>query len=104
MLQCTAGKTIPCRPATYNNQTNADLATACTECPRHAISPEGSTSIRDCVCMERFYDDSPPGSSASCMPCFAGTACELGVVGLTIATLPIKRGYFRTSSTSIDVG
>ncbi|KAL3921489.1 MAG: hypothetical protein SGPRY_004887 [Prymnesium sp.] len=84
-------------------------------CPRGATNPigceggagyafaetkrEGATRPEDCVCKAGYYNTTLGNSS--CEVCPSGTSCD--APGSTLATLPVKRGYFRLSNTSIVV-
>ena len=103
---CTAGATVACTSGTYNNATNADLATACRPCPSKAASGVASTSIDQCYCEAGYYDTAGT-KPVECVPCFIGTACTSAYAqaqtGVTLATLPIAPGYYRLSNASSDV-
>ena len=59
----------------------------------------GAKSLAECVCEAGFYALTP----SRCVPCPIGTSCPEELLGITIATLPIKPGFYRPSGTSIDV-
>ncbi|KAJ1494158.1 hypothetical protein T484DRAFT_1766745, partial [Baffinella frigidus] len=62
----------PCKAGTYKDTADG----ACTACPCHAVSPEGSTSLSACTCPEGFTGDA--GSGGSCVPCAAGMYKDVG--------------------------
>ena len=107
---CTAGTVVACTKGTYNNETNQYLATSCRACPESATSADASTSIADCYCEAGYYNNATAGP-VSCAPCFVGTTCTRGYgqvqqnkkAGINTTTLPIAPGYFRLSSSSLDV-
>ena len=51
--------------------------------------------------MEDYYDKAPSGP-AQCVSCGVGMNCA-GRVGLTLQTLPIAVGYYRTTNNTDDV-
>ena len=95
---CTAGSSIACTRGTFNRHANADNATACVSCPLHATTLfTNSTAAADCGCEPGFYQD-----GERCAPCPIGTDCS-ALFGVTLRVLPLKRGYYRSSPTSVDV-
>jgi hypothetical protein len=49
-------------------------------CPENATSPEGSTSISQCVCKPGYQGNAAAGTP--CAPCPANTFCSGGIIGL----------------------
>ena len=49
-------------------------------CPENATSPEGSTSIRQCVCMPGYRGNAAEGTP--CSPCPPNTFCSGGLLNL----------------------
>ena len=92
---------IDCPKDTYNNETGADNQGACTACPEHSESLPGSIRVSDCYCERSFYDELPDSPDVVCTLCTVGTACDSD--GLTLASLPIAPGFWRTSSASANV-
>lgn len=52
-------------------------------CPENATSPEGSTSLRQCVCKPGYQGDAAAGTP--CAPCPPNTFCSGGLLGLCAA-------------------
>jgi hypothetical protein len=52
-------------------------------CPDGATSPEGSTTIRQCVCKPGYQGDAAAGTP--CTPCPANTFCSGGIINLCSA-------------------
>ena len=99
---CSAALSIPCTPNTYHNASAPAIsAAACVACPKNAESPEASPSIRDCVCKEEYFDRAPAADEVECVLCMVGSVCDS--IGVTLAALPLKRGYYRTSNASEDL-
>ena len=98
---CSAGQAIPCGENFYNNLTRQTSMGACSRCPEAAVSPQASTSMSNCTCKEEYYDSEPDDEVVSCEPCTTGSSCP--IVGTTIATLNISRGWYRSSASSVDL-
>ena len=76
---------------------------ACRPCPDHATSLPNSSSERQCACDAGYYNEQPSrANTVSCAPCTAGAACP-AMSGVTLEHLPLKRGYYRTSTSSSDL-
>ena len=102
-LSCcsTAGLEVECDFGFYNPFLNANNQTACIKCPEHSTTVGlASASLDDCVC-ERGYFDADEGTSVTCELCASGTSCN--TAGTTLATLPVKRGYYRRLLSTTDV-
>jgi hypothetical protein len=56
------------------------------------------------VCSPGYYNAASPEAIASKVNCTrpSGSDCR-GVAGFTLATLPVKRGYYRLHDRSVDV-
>ena len=76
---------------------------ACTSCPSDSTSPEASTSIADCRCNEGYYDELGGSTNVSCVICPVGSACTDGLTGVTLAELPLLKGYWRTGAYSANL-
>ena len=98
---CSAANEIPCLAGTYNNATDKIDAGACLPCPPASHSPEASTSIAMCTCIEDYYDSSTFSEDVLCLRCPVGSAC-VGT-GNTLAFLPLAKGYYRASIVSTDL-
>ena len=110
-----------CPAGTYQDEPGK---VECKMCPRGAYCPggtsnplscesgagienavtdiEGAISPADCKCKEDHYDISTNANQATCITCPSGTDC-LASVGNTLASLPVKRGYYRLNARTIDV-
>jgi len=106
---CTSDAQISCSENTYNPLPNASRQTDCTRCPERTttLTLDGRTSVDDCSCSEGFYfapenhTEGREGCIARCCTCPIGTNCTYGSISL--ATLPLARGYFRLARGSVDV-
>lgn len=87
--QCTCPTNSALRIATNNCTCNAGFyafpnATApmagwqCNACPTNLSSPEGASSLSQCVCAGGFY---PTTSPSTCAQCTAGTYCPFPNTG-----------------------
>ena len=97
---CNAGQKFECALGLYaegppRNRTSLD---ACLRCPPQSATATAGAHGRDtCLCQPDWYD----AGQVECMRCPLGTRCD--GTGTTLATLPIGRGFFRTSPSSDDV-
>eukprot|EP00966_Prymnesium_polylepis_P070241 1632969-Prymnesium_polylepis.2 len=98
---CTSGAAIPCGGNTYNHLTGSATQADCRPCPDRSFTLfKASTAVTDCLCEGTQYNANV-SSGVECLTCPVGTDCL--TAGVTLATLPIKPGYFRPGSVSIDV-
>ena len=105
---------MPCKEGTYNPNSGGKSPSACLETPAGFQSAESScfycsgtdfcsahtgTDLghQECQCVVGFYLE--PGGGL-CTPCPAGTTCD--GAGTSLATIPVKRNFWRPSSTSSD--
>ena len=98
---CSAGVLIPCGNGTYNDQRNAFNQGACVQCPANAVSVQGASRVAECQCNAEYYNNA--SGIPKCIRCGAGAACKVGVRGVTVATLPLKAGYWRLSPESTEI-
>ena len=100
---CTSGKIIPCGEGFWSNTTGESYRAACKSCPDFSTSRPNSTHPFDCVCLAGYYDARTSFSlqPPRCRICMSGTYCNRR--NTTIETLPINVGYYRVSTTSIDL-
>lgn len=113
------GQCSPCPAGEYQTDKGA---TACKPCPVGSYCPQGAShplgcetagfpnaqtsvpmasSPEDCVCSPEFYNAGANDDVLSCRVCPSGTNCS--IAGLTMASLPVKRGYYRPHPDSDDV-
>ena len=121
---CTAGLVVPCPLNTYNPLEDQDFATACIRCPVDSGTRSANSTSRDqCVCNDRYYDANashavdrdlsiamtaagkgPTTMTAAVVTC---AVCPVGVDcserGSTLQSLPLSPGYYRLSTSSVDV-
>jgi hypothetical protein len=64
--------------------TNLTVTTSPLTCPENATSPEGSTSVDQCVCMPGYKGNAAAGTP--CSPCPPDTFCSGGLLGLCAAS------------------
>ncbi len=98
---CSAGMAIDCPKDTYNDQTGQANQGACVPCPAFSESLPASTSLSNCHCEQSFYDEISHGPNVLCRSCPIGTACDSA--GLTLANLPLAKGFWRTSNASAGI-
>ena len=61
----------------------------------------GSNTSNDCGCQVDTYDNNTAGPDINCKPCPVGAECKR--FGITLAQLPLRSGYWRTSENSSDL-
>ena len=95
---------MACEKGYFNAEVNQFTAASCRPCPgKYSTTPgNASTSEADCICIAGYFNNATlPTHPFACVPCLSGTLCE--DEGVTVATLPLKKGYFRLSLNSTDV-
>jgi hypothetical protein len=75
---------------------SATDSTSCSTALVGSSSLPGSSSIANCSCPAAKIE-----YNQQCKDCAVGFSC--GVPGLTVSTVPVLQGYWRTSSQSDDV-
>ena len=100
---CSVGLEIPCGENTYNDELNQNNQGACKPCPTDSVSPEASVSIEACACKPGYYDEASGTQKIQCVPCVTGSWCSDDTKGITLASLPLLRGYYRTGNASNDL-
>ena len=98
---CSTDQMNSCAPNTYNPNVSSYLVTDCQPCPSLTTTGEsfGVEDVDGCACNVGFYRD----AAGACIVCPLGTECEATGAGLTVRTLPLKRGYYRLSGNTSDV-
>ena len=108
---CTAGAN------TYSDVVGADDQRSCKTCPlnSHTLA-EGSNSSAACICDVGYYKETVATNTSSlaynssdvgeatvdrCINCPEGSVCTS--TGTTLATLPLRRGYWRGSRNTSSV-
>ena len=96
---CAGGAQFLCEQGYYNPTYEASSQSSCIMCPlRSTTLRQGATSIEECICIPGYYNNLTYGV---CIPCPVGTLCP--DAGVTLLTLPLKKGYYRASALSTDV-
>ena len=104
---CTPEKAISCSQDSYQPSAGQWEQLACIPCSNvdpHSFTngSQGCTSPLACICRVGYFNFNATASSTpQCHECVSGTSCT--DPGTTLATIPIKRGYYRLSSKSLDV-
>ena len=98
---CSAGVLIPCGNGTYNKKPGASNQGACEQCPDNAVSVQGASRVAECQCNAGYYNARSASETPECVLCGAGAVCK--VRGVTVATLPLKAGYWRLSPESTEI-
>ena len=102
---------------------NASAATDCLQCTLGSYCPEGSIFPVSCVtganmphsattvegakdegaceCAEGYFEATTSSKVDACQLCPSGSNCS--AAGTTVATIPVKRGYYRRSTATLDV-
>ena len=66
------------------------------------FADEGMTSSdQSCKCKPGYYDNEPAMDQVACKACTAGFSCP--TIGVTLATLEVQVGWYRTSNKSVDL-
>ena len=75
----------------------------CLPCPEHSTTQElAATGLADCLCDEGWFLTTAADGSALCSACpQPGTNCS--EPGVTITTLELAPGYWRSENTSVAV-
>ena len=97
----TSPKPINCSEGFYNNATGQQDMGACKSCPENSKSAEGSVILAACKCDKGYFNSRPELGAVKCEVCPVGSSCPH--VGTTLASIMMKRGYYRVSNTSIDL-
>jgi len=121
---CTSEAQIPCAQSTFNSRSGSFDQTDCIRCPeRTTTQSDGSLSQSECSCAEGYFfateeytrgrsECTPVGRNEStpCCTCPIGARCQGGSRGIglpqeaiAIQNLPIRPGYFRLSTSTVDV-
>ena len=100
---CSVGLDIPCGENTYSGELNQNNPGACKPCPMDSVSPVASLSIESCACKSGYYDEATDERDVQCVQCKTGSSCSDDTIGITLALLPLLRGYYRTGNTSHDL-
>ena len=95
---CPSGTIVP-RPCAPGGFCEQGVGSA-QPCPVLTTSPPLSDSLSDCTCEIGLYNNASDGG-VQCLTCPVGTACNN--LGVTLASLPLKPGYYRPSTSSVDV-
>lgn len=87
---------IPCREGRFGNKSGqAAEREACMNCPLNsATASPGATSQSQCLCSKGFYL-AAAGSCRSCAELGNGVNVTECSRGTSLATLPLKQGYWR---------
>ena len=74
------------------------------DCPSGSTTEgRGSKNLSDCGCQGGTYrDNTTAGQYINCKQCPVGAACK-GLFGITLAQLPLEKGYWRTNKRSSDL-
>ena len=100
---CSVGLDVPCGVNTWNGVLNQNNEGACKPCPIDSVSPKASVSIEACACKSGYYDEATDERVVQCVQCKTGSSCSDDTKGVTLALLPLLRGYYRTGNTSHDL-
>ena len=91
-----------CSKSTYNPDTGRSLQTACLQCPANSVTNDtAATSPRHCTCTAGYYNMRLTNETVECFKCPMGSSCA--TEGVTLATLPLITGYYRSSNISSDL-
>eukprot|EP00964_Phaeocystis_antarctica_P001482 scaffold788_cov74-Phaeocystis_antarctica.AAC.1 len=69
--------------------------------PAQRLSVQGASRVAECQCNAGYYNERNALGTPKCILCGAGAACK--VRGVTVATLPLKAGYWRLSPESTEI-
>jgi hypothetical protein len=101
---CKAGETLmgtsceACEKGKWKSLIGVTSCSRCEDTLKGSITENpGSTSSSSCICPSRTYDD----GEGSCVPIEEGMREDLS--GMTLASLTLEEGFWRTSEKSDDV-
>jgi hypothetical protein len=115
---CSLGQQTACTANTFNPLPNAAIQTNCTRCPERATTHgrTARTSFEDCNCISGFYfapedhaeqrmADKAGSCVERCCTCPPGVDCDNpnASITITLASLPLKRGYYRRLNSTVDI-
>ncbi|GMH73197.1 hypothetical protein TL16_g06118 [Triparma laevis f. inornata] len=117
---CEAGKTLingickECEDGRFKNHTGTDSCNVCDTKVIHGafetLNGTDKSSAASCACGKgKFHDprkpqlDTPEGKCEDCMNLNLPEGVSCDPVGLTLASLPLKDGYWRSSSQSDNI-
>ena len=98
---------MTCEIGFWNGQQNADNQAACVPCPPHSTTTgTASSSLQHCTCVPGYFNPAQSNltgtpAPATCVACPLGSICD--DLGATLASLPIKSGYYRASASASNV-
>ena len=95
---------LRCLNLTFRHRSDPSLLTTPTLLntgPSNSYSAQASTSTADCYCETSYYDKLWESDDVECVLCTLGANCTKSK--LTLASLPLKTGYYRTSTNSSDL-
>jgi hypothetical protein len=96
-----------CLSGSFTEVNDFGLVTNCTLCaskvPDSTSTFDGAQSISDCVCDAFTYFDHRIGSDGSCESCVGMRGVDCTRAGMSLETLRILPGYWRTGSLSTNV-
>ena len=100
---CEGGSATACARSYYNPLAGQYLRSACLSCPSSTTTASSAaTSVGECLCNKGYYNSrSASNNTVECALCPVGSACV--EAGTSLATLPLKAGYYRTGNDSDDL-
>ena len=99
---CMSGSKNNCGKSTYNPHLETSLQTACLQCPANSVTNDtAATSPQHCTCIAGYYNMRLANETVECCQCPVGSNCA--AEGITLATLPLITGYYRSSNSSSDL-
>jgi len=97
-----SGSKNNCGKSTYNPHLETSLQTACLQCPANSVTNDtAATSPQHCTCIAGYYNMRLANETVECCQCPVGSNCA--AEGITLATLPLITGYYRSSNSSSDL-
>ena len=105
---CVSGGLFRCATGSFNPTPNAVDASACKSCSAHfnaehlTTASKGASDPAQCICAIGYYNDAALDEARSCVSCDDATMlCARS--GLTLATLPLRSGFWRHSNKTAAV-
>jgi hypothetical protein len=102
---CTASDQVPCGANKWNNESGSYDQQDCRLCPPFSstLRTQNASNRAQCQCDTGYFDNSllTTVTQPDCQQCTVGTSCP--EAGTTIEQMPLSRGYWRPSATSLDV-
>lgn len=82
---------------------NVDCTLCSNRVPGSTSTFDGASSVSDCVCEALTYYNGRKGDSGECVSCVGMRGVDCTEAGMSLETLRVKPGFWRTGPLSTDV-